>query len=123
MSVGIDVLGLALGAWPIIVSLLEAYGKAFKTKEALRLSSDLKVRKTIFINTVEELLSPVATKQELLAFVQDQSDTRLWQDNKDLNKRLRTHLGNQASTVLDLAGEIWDTLSCLQRELPVSCLP
>lgn len=123
MTVGIDVLGLALGAWPIIVSLLEAYGKAFKAKEALRLSSDLKVRRTIFINTVEELLSPVATKQELLAFVQDQSDTRLWRDNEDLNNRLRTHLGNQASTVLDLAGDIWDTLSCLQQELPVSRLP
>jgi hypothetical protein len=116
---GMDVLGLALSILGTIVQVVDTYQGRVTTRELYLLSQSLKNREKIFLNALEELLSPVVTPAELGRLL-DKPGGELWKD-KALQQKLESFFASRGEAELvETAAKIVETAGKLQKSLPVS---
>jgi hypothetical protein len=116
---GIDVLGLALSILGTIVQVVDTYQGRVTTREIYLLSQSLKNREKIFLNALEELLSPIVTPAELGRLL-EKPGVELWKD-KILQQKLESYFASRGEAELvETAAKIVETAGKLQKSLPVS---
>jgi hypothetical protein len=119
---GFEVAGIILGAYPVLMSLVELYKETRSGKGARRLVRTLKTEEAIFNNFIHHLLAPPVISETKLARLTDpsQPDLDLWRDST-LQKSLKDRLGrDNASIVLEILQEINGLLPLIQNDLTVT---
>ena len=99
MLSGIEIAGVILATFPLIISALEHYENGFQViKEWIRFRGEFAtflnamVRQKIFFRqNIEELLSPIISSEYEMSLLLDQPGGRAWADN-ELNEKLRRRL-------------------------------
>lgn len=115
---GIEVAGLALALFPIVIELVDAYSGALTGRDINHLAESLKNHQQIFLNAVEYLLHYTIPAQQLRALLADPSGA-LWQD-QELNDSVQRELGIRAASILGKISDIHKTITKLMAKLPVS---
>ena len=116
---GFEVVGIILGAYPLLMTALEVYGEVRTGKGALRLLRHLKIEEAIFNNFIHHLLAPpTISEAELIRLTNPtRPDLDLWKDTT-LQARLRARLGREnASIAVEILGEINELLRLLRNDL------
>ncbi|KAI9888339.1 MAG: hypothetical protein M1814_000570 [Vezdaea aestivalis] len=125
---GIEIAGLCLATFPIIVSTLEHYQNGFHViKEWIRFEREFKAfvneinrEKIFFRQNIEELMAPIVSSEHTMAQLLESPGSIAWTDpnlEKLLKERLSGHLEYECyvSTVVSLL----DTLNELKRKLKI----
>jgi hypothetical protein len=116
---GIGDLGLALSILGTIVQVVDTYQGRVTSREIYLLSQSLKNSEKIFLNALEELLSPIVTPAELGRLL-EKPDGELWSD-KILQQKIETFFASRGeSELIETAAKIVETVGKLQKSLPVS---
>ena len=116
---GFEVVGIILGAYPVLMTALEVYNETRSGKGARRLVRSLKIEEAIFNNFIHHLLAPpIISEAELIRLTDPtRPDLDLWQD-VGLERKLNARLGPvNASIVVDILPEINELLRLLRNEL------
>lgn len=119
---GFEVVGVILGAYPLLITAVEVYNETRSGKGAQRLVRNLKTEEAIFNNFVHHLLAPpVISEAELTRLTKSAGpDVDLWKDAA-LQSKLEVRLGHEnACIVVDILHEINELLRVLRDELTVS---
>lgn len=117
---GFEIVGVILGAYPLIIGALDAYKATRGGKGAVSLARNLKTEEIIFGEFVHHLLAPNVSGTELTRLTANASGVVPWSDAR-LQTDLRARLGNvKADNVIETLGEIQDLLISLQHELAPS---
>ena len=119
---GFEVVGVILGAYPLLITALEVYKETRSGKGARRLVRNLKTEEVIFKNFIHHLLAPPVISEAELARLTDPTcpDIELWKDTA-LQTRLAARLGHEnACVVVDILQEIDGLLSLLRNDLTPS---
>ncbi|SMR52358.1 unnamed protein product [Zymoseptoria tritici ST99CH_1A5] len=114
---GIEVAGLALALFPIVIELVDAYSGALTGRDINHLAESLKNHQQIFLNAVEYLLHYTIPAQQLRALLADPSGA-LWQD-QELNDSVQRELGIRAASILGKISDIHKTITKLMAKLPI----
>lgn len=109
---GIEIAGIVLGAIPLIISALEHYeGMISPAKawldfhgELARAIRGLGVQHTSFELSMEVLLRPITTEEELHDMLANTA-SKLWKD-PDIDRELRRHLGRAYAPYMDTVKDI-----------------
>ncbi|KAK6501617.1 hypothetical protein TWF481_009452 [Arthrobotrys musiformis] len=120
---GIEIAGLVLGAIPLVISALEHYEdiigpvKAFtkyrgELGHAIR---ELRNHHTSFEQSIEVLLRPITTDQELSAMI-DNTDSDLWQD-PDIDHQLKKSLGRAYAPYMENVNYVQKILTTIASKL------
>jgi hypothetical protein len=118
-----EVASLALAVLPIIISVTEHYSSAVRavkryrqfSSEIERLSTVVKIQRTIFHGEIQSLLSSHIGWAEAGLLLQNTNDQR-WKDNF-LDESISKALGNNRESFLELVGCINAELSELEVKL------
>ncbi|KAI4210335.1 MAG: hypothetical protein LQ351_006784 [Letrouitia transgressa] len=115
---GIEVAGVILGLYPVIITALDLYRATKGGKGALSLARNLKTEEIIFGEFVHHLVAPNVSKADLIRLKSSASpDLALWTD-KTLQANMRARLGaEKADNVVGILKEMHALLKDLQREL------
>jgi hypothetical protein len=122
---GIEVVGLMLGAIPLLISALEHYEECLDPTIAFfKWNSELKQARrrlfyahTSYVLSIKALLAPITTDTELDEMMDDAS-SRLWTDG-DLAKHLKRALGVSYRPYLMTVKEIEEVLKSLTAKLDI----
>lgn len=117
---GFEIVGVILGAYPLIISALDAYKATRGGKGAVSLARNLKTEEIIFGEFVHHLLAPNVSGTDLTRLTTTASGAIPWND-ATLQAALRARLGNvKADNVIETLSEIQDLLISLEHELAPS---
>lgn len=119
---GFEVVGIILGAYPLLMTVLEVYSETRSGKGARRLVRSLNIEAAIFDNFIHHLLAPPIISEAELIRLTDPTcpDLDLWKD-VGLETKLNARLGPViASIVVDILPEINELLRLLRNELTLS---
>ena len=118
---GIEVIGVILGLYPVIIKALDVYKATRGGKGASSLERNLRTEEIIFGEFVHKLVAPNVSETELVRLkVSAPPDLALW-ENKTLQANMRARLGtDKADNVVEILGEIQDLLETLHKELAPS---
>ncbi|KAF3195663.1 hypothetical protein TWF225_000059 [Orbilia oligospora] len=120
---GIEIAGLVLGAVPLVIAALEHYediigpAKSFvKFKGELgRAIRELRNYHTLFEQSIEVLLRPVTTDQELNEMI-DNTKSKLWED-PSIEKDLRENLGRAYTPYMETVNQIQKIMTGIASKL------
>lgn len=118
MSAGIEVAGLLLAIFPVVIAVVNWYGDRVTFRDIKFLAEQLGNHKQMFLNTLAQMLLSVVSPLEAGRLLND-PDAAAWKDVR-LNDRILEHLGPQANRILGQIGEIYRTVLVLQEKLTVS---
>ena len=115
---GIEVVGLILGLYPVIIKALDVYTATRGDKGAHSLARNLTTEKIIFREFVHKLVASNVSEAELVRLkISAPPDHALWKD-KTLQANMRARLGtDKADNVVEILGEIQDLLKALHNDL------
>lgn len=107
MMSGLEVAGVVLGALPLVISALEHYAEGvstarryFRYKAELRsLTLSVNTERSIFVNTLEQLLTGIVHVEQMDLLLSDPSG-QLWRA-KDSELRLQERLGSTYDTYFE----------------------
>ncbi|CBF80266.1 hypothetical protein AN8302.2 [Aspergillus nidulans FGSC A4] len=129
MVTGIEVAGLILGSFPLIISGLEHYGGAFESmKEWIRFRAEFAVfmnalcrQKIFFRQNIEDLLSSVVDSEYDMACMLDDPDNPGWKD-PDLEWKLKKRLSgaHEYDCCMDIILSIHTVLGKLESKLHIT---
>ncbi|KAF8451453.1 hypothetical protein BDZ91DRAFT_809507 [Kalaharituber pfeilii] len=99
MATGLEVAGLILATFPLIISALESYENGFRTiKEWSRFRNEFMIfmksvgkQKLFFRQNIEELLAPIIKSEDHMLWLLNNPGGEGWRD-KELNEKLRKRL-------------------------------
>ena len=99
MATGIEIAGLVLGAFPLVLGALEHYRDGLRTlqewwkfrAEFLSLLHEVGVQSVFFTENLEALLAPIVTSEFELKALLDDPANPLWQDSA-LEEKLKERL-------------------------------
>ncbi|KAL8941509.1 MAG: hypothetical protein Q9216_002191 [Gyalolechia sp. 2 TL-2023] len=115
---GFEIVGVILGAYPVIISLLEAYKATKGGKGAVSLARNLKTEEIIFGEFVHHLVAPNVSGPDLARLTSKVASNSAPWGNATLQNDMRTRLGSvKADNVIEILGEIQELLDSLQQEL------
>lgn len=114
---GIDIVGLVLSVFPVVVEIVGWYVPRVKGRDANLLAESLRNNEQMFLNSVEQLLRCTVPPGELQTLLADRGG-EAWR-SKSLNDRVADHLGERADAILENVKDIYKTVSALQKKLPV----
>ncbi|KAF2110630.1 hypothetical protein BDV96DRAFT_474211, partial [Lophiotrema nucula] len=123
---GIEVAGLVLGAFPILLAALESYREGAETvsdwwrikRAYTKCKQDLEYHQILFEGNVERFLLPlVADEDELKSLMADPAG-QAWEDH-ELEARLQERLPKSYKLFLGIMGNINELMESLQKELGV----
>lgn len=123
MATGIEIAGLALAVFPIVVEGIEFYVAGLKTvhrwlrfaKTLENLIRKLKVERVKFQNTCEELLYDICERGELQTLLDDPGGSG-WQE-PHLQVKLKSQLGRSYSSYLECVAVIRNALEDIKHTL------
>jgi len=129
MVTGVELAGLILATFPIIVNALENYGEGLETmKDWARFRLDFHsflndfIRQQIFFRQhIEDLLSSVVDSEYTMGIMLDDPDDEQWQSSA-LEEKLKQRLpGKQEyETYMTTVSSILDILEKIQKKLKIS---
>lgn len=123
---GIEIAGLVLGAFPLLIQALKTYREGAETlkdwwkieRAYKKTNQDLNYHQILFEENVERFLLPlVADDDELRALMADPAG-KGWED-AELELRLRQRLPKSYDLFLDIIGDISGLVESLKGELGV----
>jgi hypothetical protein len=120
---GIEIAGLALGAFPIMLRLLDDYRKASETLDdwwQIRRAyedwkHDLDYHQMRFDQNSRLILTPMMVDYELEAFLRDPAGSN-WKD-KRWEPRLKERLSDSYDVVVKIISDVYDVMEKLKKEL------
>jgi hypothetical protein len=121
---GLEIAGVVLGAFPIIISGLENWHKASVVGEII-FSPDIERRlclidfqfeKIRYTRSLEALLIPLADEKRQVDEMVNAASSPHWKDTK-LNDRLRDRLGESYETYMDIMSRMNETAEAFQEKL------
>lgn len=124
---GIEIAGLVLGAFPILLHALESYREGAEVlmdwwriqRAYKKCRQDLKYHQLLFEGNIERFLLPlVVDEEELRQLMADPAGTG-WED-RDLEQRLQDRLPKSYSLFLDIIGHINSLMELLKKDLGVN---
>lgn len=126
MVTGVETAGLVLGAFPLVVSGIQAYRNGLKPlriwwryrTKILEFSETVGVQHIIFENNVELLLDPVVTSNEQMASLLMCPGGDEWKTpglTKNLKERLSKNYDQYMATLVNMN----ETLHTLQKNLGI----
>ena len=109
---GFEIVGVILGALPLVISALEHYAQGVSTAkrfwqyklELKSLLRQIKTENAIFINTCEALLTGIVRVDQMMLFLKNPGG-QIWRDpkiEKKLEERLKGAYEGYAETVVDM---------------------
>jgi len=118
---GLEIAGVVLGAFPLIISSLEHWHEAARTggliahvqQEYMKRRHDLDFHQLMYKRNLQRLLIPIATNVEEL--IRD-PEGHAWR-NVDLQARLQERLSESYQAYIDTFKRIHSVFSALQKEL------
>ena len=127
MVSGFEVVGVVLGAIPIVISFLENYAKDverlkdfIKYKNMIqKLSLDLNTQKTLFRDTCERLLNGIVPAGTDLVWLLDNPGGPAWQE-VTLEKKLKKRLQHGYEHYMELVEYMKVQLEGLRKSLDVT---
>ncbi|KAL4911386.1 hypothetical protein BDW74DRAFT_184750 [Aspergillus multicolor] len=129
MITGIEVAGLILATFPLLISGLEHYGGAFESmREWIRFRAEFAVfmnalcrQKIFFRQNIEDLLSSVIDSEYDMAYMLDDPNDPGWKDS-DLEWKLRKRLSgaHEYDCYMDTISSIHTVLGKLESKLHIA---
>lgn len=126
MLTGIELAGLVLAIFPLVISGLEHYRDGFETVESwwtfrtefTGFIIDLGTQLAIFDENLELLLSPFVTDEAVFAKLLEDPGGAPWRD-PGLEKQLRQRLPKTYDLYMELVAKMYDSLTALQKKLGI----
>jgi hypothetical protein len=115
---GIEVAGIIFAVLGTLIQGVGGYNEVVTGRDVNLLVESLKDNKIMFENSVEYLLRSILPTGELVLLFDDPRGEQ-WQD-RDFHERVIAHLGQDAEDILRKIKDIYNTVSQLQKKLPVS---
>lgn len=124
---GIEIAGLLLGVFPLLISALEHYRESAEVlddwwqikKEYKKCKNEIKVQELAFENNLERFLLPlVVDDNEIAALIAEPGGIK-WKDPA-LEDKLKSRLPKSYEVFLDTIFDIKSTVDGLKEELGVS---
>ena len=124
---GIEIAGLLLGSFPLLISALEHYRETAEVledwwqikKEYKKCKNEIKVQELAFENNLERFLLPlVVDDDEIYSLIAEPGGSK-WK-NQALEDKLRSRLPKSYDLFLDTIKDIRGTMDGLKDELGVS---
>jgi hypothetical protein len=123
---GVEVAGLILGAFPIVLSALEQYRQGFLRLKSWwnfqrtfeELIDDVGMQNTMFESNLERLLSPFVHSDGHMGVLLCEPLGSAWQD-AELEEKLRDRLRGSYIWYLSIVSRMHDALKELQRLLGI----
>lgn len=118
---GFEIIGVILGAYPLIIRALDAYKATRGDRGAVSLARNLKTEEIIFEEFVHHLVAPNVSETDLVRLTTSTSpDLALW-NNDTLQADMKARLGSdKAENVVGILQEIQELLDSLRQELAAS---
>jgi len=121
---GIELAGLVLGAFPILIHALESYREGAEVlkdwwqiqRAYKKCKHDLDYHRTIFEGNIERLLLPLVVDDDELKGLMDDPAGKAWED-EELEERLKERLPKSYSLFLDIMDSINKLMESLKKEL------
>ena len=101
---GFEIVGVILGLVPLVTGSIEHCRSRNDMRDLRQLERSFKTQRQIFLNTIEELLSPLLSDVQLARLLEDPSDT-LWQDT-NLSAKLEAHLGEDYESFQEILEDV-----------------
>jgi hypothetical protein len=117
---GMEAAGLALGVFPVVISLIDMYSGSVTGRDIRYLIESLKNNEKMFLNSVESLLRSVTSPSEVQVLLGDLSGAA-WKDPR-LSNKVVEHLGGpeaEGKRILEMVNDVYRTVSALKVKLPV----
>ncbi|KAI9894521.1 MAG: hypothetical protein M1814_001875 [Vezdaea aestivalis] len=123
---GIEIAGLALGAFPVFLKALEGYRKSAELLENWwqiqraykKCKHDIEYHQTIFQQNIERLLLPLVGDEELKGLMDDPGG-RAW-SSSDLESKLKSRMPKSYAPFVEIMHEFNSFMDSLGKELGVS---
>ncbi|RYP69578.1 hypothetical protein DL771_006015 [Monosporascus sp. 5C6A] len=123
---GIELAGLVLGAFPILIHALESYREGAEVlkdwwqiqRAYKKCKHDIDYHRTVFESNIERLLLPLVVDDDELKDLMNDPAGKAWEDG-ELEKRLRERLPKSYDLFLDIIGNINRLMESLKKELGV----
>ena len=129
MASGIEIAGVILATFPLLISAIEYYENGFQPiKEWIRFRGEFATfmnalirQKIFFRQNIEELLSPIISSEYEMSLMLDHPGGRAWSDN-ELDDKLRRRLPGkyEYESYTTTVSYILETLEKLKAKLKVS---
>ena len=124
---GIEIAGLLLGAFPLLISALEHYRKSAKVledwwqikREYKKCINELKVQEMAFQNNLEKFLLPLIVDDDEIATLMNDPGGIRWKE-QELEKKLENRLPKSYNLFVDTIEEIRTVMDFLKDELGFS---
>ena len=124
---GIEIAGLLLGAFPLIISALEHYRQSAEVledwwqikKEYKKCKNEIKVQEMAFENNLQRFLLPLVVDDDEIAELIADPGGMKWKDPA-LEDKLKNRLPKSYDLFLDTINDIKSTVEGLKEELGVS---
>lgn len=124
MATGVEIAGLALAAFPIVVKGLTSYvdgiGRIRVWRRWRRELADykrtLETQRISYLDTLEELLDGIVHTDQELKFLIEEPGGSLWR-KPEYDERLRARLDHSYDSYLATIHELLDTLDVVQKKL------
>ena len=115
---GFEIVGIILGAYPLIVTALDVYKASKGGKGAESFARHLKTEELIFRDFVHSLVAPGVSTMVLRRLERSNPpDLAIWKD-RAIQAGMRDRLGtDKAENVVEILEEIQQLLNLLQQEL------
>lgn len=115
---GVEVAGLVLGAFPIVIQIIDSYRGVLAGRDTDFLLETLRNNELIFRNSIRLMLRSIIPATELDVLLENLGGD-VWED-VSLNARM-SQVGQDADAIIQNLKVIYATLSKLKKKLPVSC--
>ena len=124
---GIEIAGLLLGAFPLLISALENYRQSAEiledwwqiTREYKKCKNEIKVQELAFENILERFLLPLVVDDDEIATLIAEPGGVRWKD-PTLEDKLKSRLPKSYDLFLDTINDVKSTVDGLQEELGVN---
>ena len=118
---GFEIVGVILGLVPLVTGSIEHCRSRNDMRDLRQLERSFKTQRHRFLNTIEELLSPLLSDVQLARLLEDPNDT-LWQDT-NLSAKLEAHLGGDYESFREILEDVKMMIDELQNILEAKVSP
>jgi hypothetical protein len=115
MVSGLEIAGLVLGTFPIVLHAISIHKEALNDRHVRILKRSLETQHTIFLNSIEGIISPLLNDADCRDLL-DNPTGRGWKNPK-LNDDLRVRLGTSYDIFIEAVNDIHDMVTNLNAEI------
>jgi hypothetical protein len=116
---GIEVVGLVLGVWPVMLNVIEAWKATKGAVPELSLAGSITAYARVYRDAIAKLLQDenLSDKDRIGLLAGDKEFAAIWED-EEFEKTLRKRIDDQAFNLLQIKSqEIFDILEALKKKI------